>query len=205
MGGKGAKNRRGMIVCGGKRETPKKARIPFCAFIAGSHRAADLREERNGVMIAGRFSARRLQEDRGGAAEFFHSRVQRRIDTGERWRSLLLAVKAHGQTGCRYEIPASNRTERKRGTVALTKAGNAVGIRGTKSVGRLGGASCRRRDGADKTASLCGRRSHCRSVCGARRLSRLPAAFSSLFFNDLRRRFFSFAPKGAKKLILSVL
>ena len=84
MGGKGAKNRRGMIVCGGKRETPKKARIPFCAFIAGSHRAADLREERNGVMIAGRFSARRLQEDRGGAAEFFHIRGRRRIDTGAR-------------------------------------------------------------------------------------------------------------------------
>lgn len=82
MGRKGAKNRCGMIVRGGKRETPKKARIPFCAFIVGSHRSAELREERNGVMIAGRFSARRLQEDRGGAAEFFHSRVQRRIDTG---------------------------------------------------------------------------------------------------------------------------
>lgn len=135
----------------------------------------------------------------GGAAEFFHSRVQRRIDTGERWRSLLLAVEAQGQTGCRYEIPASNRTERKRGTVALTKAGIAVGIRGTKSVGRLGGASCRRRDGADKTAALCGRRSHCRSVCGARRLSRLPAAFSSLFFNDLRRRFFLLCAERSEK------
>ena len=122
-----------MIVRGGKRETPKKARIPFCAFIAGSHRAADLREERNGVMIAGRFSARRLQEDRGGAAEFFHSRVQRRIDTGERWRSLLLAVKAHGQTGCRYEIPASNRTEKKEGLSLLRKPGTPSEYGGQKA------------------------------------------------------------------------
>ena len=84
-------------------------------------------------MTAGRFSARRLQEDRGGAAEFFHSRGQRHIDTGEGLSKLLMVVETYGQKGYRYGISASNRTERKRGTVALTKAGTAVGIRGQKA------------------------------------------------------------------------